>query len=1348
MAIDGGSVVYHVSIDSSGLVSGATQASGALQHLEADIEVTSDALNANGQAVEDQAIKFASAAKIISEIVDLVKKFASEMYSVSKQIVETGASFEQSMAQVAATSGMSASDVSHNIQAYADLSEAAREAGETTMFTATQAGEALNYLALAGYSVEESIATMPDILTIAAAGAMELGTASDMVTDAMRALSLEVDQTGVFIDKMAKTAQSSNTNVEQLGRAILTVGGTAQVLSGGVTELDTALGLMANSGIKAAQGGTSLRQILLNLTDPTNKAKQKMEELGLEVFDAEGNMRSLQDIFKDLGDIMSDFSDEQRMNALGEIFNARHIRAAVALMNSAGEEWGELAGKIENADGAAEKMADTMMSTFKGAIITAKSTLESIQITLNEGLRPILTNIVNEAIPKLRELNDTLGSPEVQANLQRLGEALERVASTLLDKIIAVIPNFIEWLSNIETHLQSLYTILVTIIGLNIALHAKQVAASMLQLVGTLVANPWLIVVAAVAALVVALNEATAAADAQREATVAAIQAENDAFKEQRDEINAAVDEWEAYKETANEVTDNAEDQRDKVQALYDEYKRLHDAGQDTTVAMQALADEIPGLSQYLDDGKDHFDDITTSVSNYCDELIRAAQLEAGKEAFVQATETANQLEGTVEQVRQEWLDSAEAYKTAKQNARDYFNSIGGSYYDWSKDQQKHYQDLLNIEKAAENIFLENNKTYNEANDAYDEAVKTREESEQAYTDLMREQAHDRGELLIGEAEGARAAGKAYAEAQKKALKQSQQEVADAKEDLLAEWKSMDTEIKSGLMTESEKWDIIDLWFKENPDWDKHDADLADWFDKKNKYFKKQADAAEAERQRIAKEQADAEAKAQREAEQRDRDWVNSIKDAWSDIEWNASMSDVNDKDLASARRKFLKDNKAFYDSHTDQKRDFIKEIAKLDKSWIEDEDTTLKEIEDKLDEFKDFYGEDSPIYQSFLTAFEKRKTDTLKKNATDMFDNWKEGYENMLKEAQDAYKKIQTSRQKFIDNLVGDIGLTVKKTQQVWNTASHSWKDETVEVFDPNQYKDALKRLQELERVTEQLKAKGLSDDIISQIWGLDPDKALETANMLNKENKETLTQFSEDRDKYYKAAEEKADKFYSDEVAKFEEQYVTPLQNYVKNGATQLKDNMGLIGEETIQGWIDGMMDKYGESEDAVGKFGTDAISTLKDALGIASPSKEFFAIGEFSIQGFIDGLKSKMESIATIFTSLGQLAGDSFINAFKSAWDNFVSLLSTTGGLQVPVSMTTTAFGMPVSQGAQVTYTGTGTSVYGLTKDDVVSAIKEAVPDGDVILKVGENDFAKISRSSLNNLAIQEGSMGLNV
>lgn len=342
--------------------------------------------------------------------------------------VKFGSNFEAAMSGVAATMGMTSTEINNGSADYERLKQAAKDAGATTKFSASQAAEALNYMALAGYDVDESIATLPTVLNLAAAGGMDLATASDMVTDSMSALGDMAGTADSFVDKMAKTSQKSNTSVAQLGEAILTVGGTAKSMAGGVDEMNTVLGILADNGIKGAEGGTALRNMILSLSAPTDTASAKMEELGLSVFDAEGKMRPMNDVFNDLNDILSTMTEGEQTQVLNTIFNKVDLKSVNALLANSGERFDELSGYIADCDGAATNMADTMNNNLQGSVTILQSALEGLGIAVYEQMEEPLKEAVKVGNGYIDELSAALKENGPDGLVAALGQILADIA--------------------------------------------------------------------------------------------------------------------------------------------------------------------------------------------------------------------------------------------------------------------------------------------------------------------------------------------------------------------------------------------------------------------------------------------------------------------------------------------------------------------------------------------------------------------------------------------------------------------------------------------------------------------------------------------------------------------------------------------------------------------------------------------------------------------------------------------------------------------------------------------------------------------------------------------------------
>ena len=352
--------------------------------------------------------------------------------------VKVGEGFESSMAQVIATMGITKDTIQDGVNSYDLLKEAAAAAGESTTFSASEAAGALNYLALAGYDAATAAEALPAVLDLAAAGALDLQYASDLATDAMAALGIEATKENLtaFGDQMAKTASKANTSVAQLGEAILTVGGTAKVLAGGTTELNAALGVLANRGIKGAEGGTHLRNMILSLSAPTDTAKQALDGLGVSALDAEGNMRPLNEVFADLQTAMDGMSDGDTAAVLSDIFNKTDLAAAQAMIAGCGDEFDKLTADLDNCDGAMSDMAKTMNDTLEGDMKSLGSKAEAFGIAIYDSLNEPLRELVQLGGDYVSQLTAAFDS----GGFDGLAEAVGGVLGQVVTKLTGYLP--------------------------------------------------------------------------------------------------------------------------------------------------------------------------------------------------------------------------------------------------------------------------------------------------------------------------------------------------------------------------------------------------------------------------------------------------------------------------------------------------------------------------------------------------------------------------------------------------------------------------------------------------------------------------------------------------------------------------------------------------------------------------------------------------------------------------------------------------------------------------------------------------------------------------------------------
>lgn len=362
-----------------------------------------------------------------------VKAIANGIKEVATAATGVGVDFNASMSTVAATMGMTADEINAGSESYKQLEAAAKQCGATTKFSATEAAEAENYLALAGYDVKKIVETLPKVLDLAAAGDMDLAYASDMVTDSMAALNMETSQLDNYIDEMTKTAQKSNTSVAQLGEATLVCAGIISTTEQSVETMNAELGILANNGIKGSEGGTALRNVIQSLVAPTDKAGNVMKDLGLQIADSDGNVRDLNDILVDLNGALDGMASAERTQTLKQIFNKNDITAVNALLKGTGDEFNNLYKEINNCKGAAGEMANTMNNNLKGDVTILKSALEGLGIAAESIFDKNMRTAVQGATDAVDRLQKSVTKGDLNASLNKLSKSMADFCEGALD---------------------------------------------------------------------------------------------------------------------------------------------------------------------------------------------------------------------------------------------------------------------------------------------------------------------------------------------------------------------------------------------------------------------------------------------------------------------------------------------------------------------------------------------------------------------------------------------------------------------------------------------------------------------------------------------------------------------------------------------------------------------------------------------------------------------------------------------------------------------------------------------------------------------------------------------------
>lgn len=353
-------------------------------------------------------------------------------------VTKVGSEFEAQMSSVAAILGITVDQINAGSEDFKNLSEAAKHYGETTQFTATDCGKALEFLALSGKDANQSIELLPGVLNLAASGGLTMAQSSERLTQIMNALQIPIGEANHKVDEIAKTASSSGTNIAQLTDAMVTLGASGNVMVGGTKEICTWLGILADNSYQGTQGGTKLRNVLKSLTNPTDKAAEMLKSLGVSAFDSEGKMRPLNETLKDLGKAIEGMTDEEKAKSLGAIFNTRDVAAATAMIQNCGARYDELSAKIGDCDGFAKNFADTLNNNLKGKILLFTSAVQGLAIEAYDRIKGTLKSSVMDVTDAINKVTRTLKNSGVDAAIQSVGG----LVAQLITKSASQVPHF------------------------------------------------------------------------------------------------------------------------------------------------------------------------------------------------------------------------------------------------------------------------------------------------------------------------------------------------------------------------------------------------------------------------------------------------------------------------------------------------------------------------------------------------------------------------------------------------------------------------------------------------------------------------------------------------------------------------------------------------------------------------------------------------------------------------------------------------------------------------------------------------------------------------------------------
>ena len=360
---------------------------------------------------------YKAAVAIDDKVTSKLSSIKNKMFSVKSAIAATGAGFvvggfisssvktyaefSSKMSEVKAISGATGKE-------FDVLSNKAKKLGTTTKFTATEAAEGMKYMGMAGWSAKDIKKGIGGVLNLAAASGEDLGSVSDIVTDAMTAFGMGASQSNKFADILAQASAKSNTNVGLMGESFKYVAATAGALKYSAEDTSIALGLMANAGIKGSMAGTSLKTSLANLAAPTDKMQGVMNKYGISLTDSNGKVKNLKQVMDNLRSSLGDLSETEKTAAASTLFGKDALSGMLSIVNASEKDYKSLTKSIYNSDGASKKMADTMMDNLTGSWTRFASAVDGVKNTLGEKISPYLIDVLKHGTDLMPELQSEI----------------------------------------------------------------------------------------------------------------------------------------------------------------------------------------------------------------------------------------------------------------------------------------------------------------------------------------------------------------------------------------------------------------------------------------------------------------------------------------------------------------------------------------------------------------------------------------------------------------------------------------------------------------------------------------------------------------------------------------------------------------------------------------------------------------------------------------------------------------------------------------------------------------------------------------------------------------------------
>lgn len=1109
-------------------------------------------------------------------------------------VTKTGMEFTKSMSNVQALSGAVGDELK-------SLRDAASEAGASTSKTASEAADALGFMALAGWDSTQMLEGLMPVLRASEAGTMDLATCSDLVTDSMSAMGIAVGDLQHYLDVCAKTQSSANTSMQELLEAYVECGGMLNQLNVPLETSAALLGTLANRGIKGSEAGKALNSILVNLIGANKNAASALKDMDASAFDAQGRFIGLEETLKLVKSRLDEYGDntEKITQLESKLGGKTQLDTLMALLSGVGNEYDSLNGKIQNCNGSLEATAKTMQDNLSGDITSLQSALEGVENTIFSSLEEPFRNAAQNVTKELRDLNAACSEGELADSLKRSAEALSgfisKMAAFAAD---AAFPTLIKWLEWVVNHADAIISAIKGMGAAWATWKILQYATHLQELVSAI--NLVKTASAASTAAQNALAVSGASAAASEEALAAAaktmasaqmlgyaaiiavtaalasfiakqidVASENLSQKNQLDETTQAIyDQANAYsaaqkamKEQTDEVDKNAEEVKGlwlDLKELVDEEGRAKGSTKDLEVAVANLNRHAGTNIEVVNGQIQGYKDLEASMDDVLERSRREAKMSYMQDNYDEAIFNLDETTAKYEQALEDKIAAYEDYNKKITALRE------AEARGYSED--KPYVQLLEEAEAAGDRLSEVEVQYASLASLKEQYEKTKEEYENLLTEPLPSAVVDNPAKVAAEAEAKRLQEEARknAELVKLGVKQTWEELETSLADL-------DDELAIKNVSEDDFWAkrrklLEDSQYKESADWWNYYDEVTEHYEKLSETERKAQETANKTQQETLKKSIEDQISLVKEKQELDNSYTKEMM--YNDMETIISG----------------------LDKESDLYKKYNSEILKGRKALADEGAKTIK------DGFKEEVSEAQNSIKSLVSEY------------------------------QNSLKQLMSDRDTYFNKLFDTSSFTSRAKQKDAN-------GDEADIFSLSDPEEAYKKLVDYENAVEKLKAKGVSENVMSWIDTLDAATAQDTIDVLNHMTDSSLKKYSDSFDKYKAKAEQMADNKYAPQIEELNKGFIEKVDALI----AELPAKAEVDGENTVAGYIKGLKSRESDLSAAVTEFTDSIIKQIEENLDIHSPSKETETLGEYTAKGFMNGLTAEnMSDAVENFTS----------------------------------------------------------------------------------------------------------------